>query len=543
MEQWNAGITHTIPELSPEDCLPFDPDKNLKVYEQNGYTINKYNYGKLELIIDAKTGYFNLTHIGIKIGKPVNNFKHSQWFLELYTSILFTINDVKNPIYEVKDVQKDLCGMYGHSIIGYAMYFRTARYYVYVIQRMFESIRERELIENSIPKPVILSQSDDVFTDPTSGKQFKRYRYFDHIVIQDIETGLINAGKFVMDIARAQGISKELKDFKATSDYQICLEIQARKGLTNDGFIIYNKGYGNDVKGTYTTFDQFQLVALWADKTLKLKMIEISSTINNKANEAHTSAYDEMKRLNNQLQEEIEQLKSENKSLNLPINKSKPTTIYAKQINQNHFQLKHSKVSISDKVKPLKKTEVLNGQDVRDLTIKKLAKEGLVETKDRKKLIPIEQLDHCFDEIEIVKENKLESISIEERNKWIDNEIGKLKLRPQNNKIIGKIFELEYIKSMPDLIPWRLIPQSVLNNYNEQHRDTGVDAVKIKDGKITELYQIKHHSGGYVTLSEVNQFINKKITTNKTLILKDCRLSNNVRKILNSNEIEIVNLG
>ena len=40
------------------------------------------------------------------------------------------------------------------------------------------------------------------FTDPTSGRQFRYYKYFDHTVIQDVETGRINAGKFVKDIAK-----------------------------------------------------------------------------------------------------------------------------------------------------------------------------------------------------------------------------------------------------------------------------------------------------------------------------------------------------
>lgn len=42
------------------------------------------------------------------------------------------------------------------------------------------------------------AQTDpSIIVDKKSGKQFCIFRYFGHKVIQDVETGWINAGKFV----------------------------------------------------------------------------------------------------------------------------------------------------------------------------------------------------------------------------------------------------------------------------------------------------------------------------------------------------------
>ena len=66
---------------------------------------------------------------------------------------------------------------------------------------------------------------EKTFTDRTSGHVFRRYKYFDFEVIQDIETGFINAGKFVRDIARLAGKRREINDFRKTNDFSIAIEI------------------------------------------------------------------------------------------------------------------------------------------------------------------------------------------------------------------------------------------------------------------------------------------------------------------------------
>ena len=344
-----------------------------------------------------------------------------------------------------------------------------------------------------------------------------------------------------------------MEHFKTTDDYKICLEIQTKNRSngnplehSEDGFITYHEGYGNDVRGTYVPFRCFQLVALWADKRHKLEVLELLESINNKANETHISAYDEMKRLNNQLQEEINELKKQREEdlvkltdLTTPINKLNKSTIYASPVGKTHFQLRFSTVTPSKSVKMIKSVQLTNAKDVKEQTMEKLTQEGLVEKVNHKNVISTEQVEHCFDTINNVKENKSEIISIEERNVWINNEISKLKQRPQNSKVIGKIFELEQILLTPDLIPWARVPQSILNKYNEIGKDTGIDAVKIENDEIVSGFQYKLHNGTYITKKEVNQFINKLISIPKKLILKNCKVSKNIRKQLSDQNVEI----
>lgn len=56
------------------------------------------------------------------------------------------------------------------------------------------------------------------------GRQFRRFKYFDIEVIQDVETGWINAGKFIKEIGGLTKKDIKIKDFKRTEDFQFCLE-------------------------------------------------------------------------------------------------------------------------------------------------------------------------------------------------------------------------------------------------------------------------------------------------------------------------------
>lgn len=68
----------------------------------------------------------------------------------------------------------------------------------------------------------------DVFIDKKSGKQFRTFKYFDHEVVQDVETGWINAGSFVLNLHRS-GITKQyFANFKSTEDYKVALEFGER---------------------------------------------------------------------------------------------------------------------------------------------------------------------------------------------------------------------------------------------------------------------------------------------------------------------------
>ena len=126
-----------------------------------------------------------------------------------------------------------------------------------------------------------------IFIDQKSGKEFRKIKYFDHTVIQDMETGWINAGKFVQDVGRTNGKTIWLSHFKATEDYNLSVEYMHKLCPTEirgtlDDEISYKLGYGygNDVKGSYTIFRIFQLIALWVDKKHKFEILELLETIN-----------------------------------------------------------------------------------------------------------------------------------------------------------------------------------------------------------------------------------------------------------------------
>ena len=70
--------------------------------------------------------------------------------------------------------------------------------------------------ENPRSKQKLISpmDNDDVFLDKKSGRQFRLFKYFDHEVIQDVETSWINAGKFVQDVSKSPSLSKRKENSK-----------------------------------------------------------------------------------------------------------------------------------------------------------------------------------------------------------------------------------------------------------------------------------------------------------------------------------------
>lgn len=133
-------------------------------------------------------------------------------------------------------------------------------------------------------------EQTNIFTDKKSGKQFRPFKYFDHEVIQDVETGWMNAGKFVQDVSKLREKLMWLKDFKRTGDFLLSIEFMKTLGPgdfsgTLDDEISYklSSGYGNNVKGSYVPFEVFQLIALWADKKHKMEVLKLLRTINETA--------------------------------------------------------------------------------------------------------------------------------------------------------------------------------------------------------------------------------------------------------------------
>ena len=246
------------------------------------------------------------------------------------------------------------------------------------------------------------------------------------------------------------------------------------------------------------------------------------------------------------LQTEIDDLKKQHEQdletiqdLTTPINKLNKSTIYASPVGKDYFQLRFSTVTPSQSVKMIKSVQLTNAKDVKEQTMEKLMKEQLVEKKGHKQVIGISHLEHTFEIIDSVKLNKDDVITLAQRNVYIDAEIDKLKQRPQTKQRDGKIFELEQIKLTKDLIPWALVPLSIRNRYNEIKKDTGIDAVRIEDGKITHIFQYKKHNGEQLTKNELANFINKFKTIPKTLVVKDCKIGNKLLKSLTDIGIEV----
>ena len=423
---------------------------------------------------------------------------------------------------------------------------------------------------------------DGIFADKKSGKQFRIFKYFDHEVIQDVETGWINAGKFVQDIGRIKGKKLCLNHFKQTEDFKLCIEFLANMGPTEirgtlDDEISYklSSGYGNDVKGSYVPFEVFQLIALWADKKHKMEVLKLLRTINETANLINRSAYDVLNNINDQLKEENAKLKQEIynledtvleqtldreflsfdnsklqaqvQDLNTPINQSiQPSSIYASPVGDSHFQLRYSKETISDssKIKNLKHIELINAKDVLDLTRKTLKKSNETSKLNGKVVLPTSKLDQTFDLISSVKQGNVKLPTQEEINNSIDEAINSMKLKRLTPQVKGKIFELEQLKQ-GNYMPWSLIPKSLLERTNEQSRDCGIDGLKLNENSIEEIVQIKYHNKpSYLNINEVKTFMNKcnqarYKNIKKKLILHGCKLGKQLRAKMNKLGINI----
>ena len=422
----------------------------------------------------------------------------------------------------------------------------------------------------------------DVFLDKKSGRQFRLFKYFDHEVIQDVETGWINAGKFVRDVSRLLDKVMDLYDFKRTEDFQVCVEYMNQLNIRDIPDVLndeisykLNKGIGKRFHGSYVPFRVFQIIALWADKKHKLAILDLLEQINTYANLINRSAYDVLNNINDQLKEENAKLKQEKgeledqliektldyefisydnsklqaqiHDLNTPINQSiQPSSIYASPVGDDHFQLRYSKETISDnsKIKNLKHIELINAKDVLDLTRKALKKSNETSKLNGKVVLPTSKLDQTFDLISSIKQGNDKLPTQEEINKSIDEAINNMKLKRSTPQVKGKIFELEQLKQ-GNYIPWNLLPKSLLERTNEQSRDCGIDGLKLNETSIEEIVQIKYHNKpSYLNINEIKMFMNKCNQTRyknikKKLILHGCKLGKQLRASINKLGINI----
>lgn len=387
---------------------------------------------------------------------------------------------------------------------------------------------------------------ENTFVDKTSGRLFRRYQYFGYTVIQDIETGFINAGKFVRDVSErelGEKRRKQFSHFKSTEDYEAALDYCASELMKNDTgtelsteeieaymLRIYHEGYGNDVRGTYVPFRVFQLVALWADKKHKLALLNSLSHINDIANAEKISAYDELRLINTQLKERLETLEKEKEELVTPINPLvSPPCIYARPINDEYFQLKFSATTLGPKTPSLKTIEMVNARDVLTKAKEYFEQQQVIEKIECKKGIKNDRLEEIFAIIQDIKRGG-NSLFSRSKEQFIEDELMRISALKQTSQISGKRFELEFIRDHNDWTPWDLVPFSIRGPINEMRKDKGIDAVVLNNNQITEIIQIKHHTGTHIKHDELKTFISKCQEPryehiHKRLILHNCRIS------------------
>lgn len=388
-----------------------------------------------------------------------------------------------------------------------------------------------------------------------NGRSFRRTTWNEIVVIQDVETGYYQASKICKDNGKklkhwlenkrtdelleayASHLGKQIKNSEAAIPTSVQNVLIYQIKLTGNELVKYA-----EYQGWFVHPKLVHHIAEWASIDYAIKVEEIMNLIN-----------EQNKLLNQTLEDTISKLRSENvelkatiQDLTTPINKLHPSTIYASPVEDKYFQLRYSQVPISVKVKSLRSIEIVNAFDVKEQVMKQLIIEGLIETKNHKNRINTDHLDYVFDLISSTKINNKQELNINDRDKQIDMEMDLLKSKPQTSQIEGKLFELEMIKVNTDMIPWNQIPKAILNNYNEHSKDTGIDAVKIKDNKISEIIQIKKVKG-YLSKQVIINFINKcKLDKyngiNKTLYVHADKISKYMREFINNSGIDIVEI-
>lgn len=428
-------------------------------------------------------------------------------------------------------------------------------------------------------------EENNIFFDKKSGKRFRLFKYFDHEVIQDVETGWINAGTFVRNVNPC----KNINHFYATDDYENALKIGVKIITSNNDsenraveklkdvhqyiFKCYIKGYGKRIRGTFAPFKVFQLIALWADSEHKIEVLDLLEQINTYANLINRSAYEIINILNDQLKEEITKLKQENShledqlleqtlnkeflsydnhklqlqvhDLTTPKNKLIPTYLYAKKYG-DYFHLKYKQINPHLIKGNIKQLSMINTKDVKIDFMYYGKKLNLLENIGGKWLCRMSDIDLIFEILDKLKDNTFDLNEYQDTNVLIHEELTKLKALPKTPQRNGKIFELEYCLNR-DLTPWEFIPSSVLNRYHEIHLDTGIDFVQISNGNINGIGQVKVKAGSYLNRSDIETFISKcqnKIfqSMKKSIILKNTKIGKKLKAHLNELGVDVIML-
>ena len=429
------------------------------------------------------------------------------------------------------------------------------------------------------------------FIDPASGRSFRKFKYFDFEVIQDVETGWVNAGQFISKLEEGKEHPRDISHFKASGTfYQNALEIGRELILSgnedprkfgssnaiekpdfdienNDSiftiekalFVKCKKGYGFELHGTYVPFRIFQIIAIWIDKKHLAAVLVLLEKLNDKANLLNKSAYDVLNDEVDHLNKEIEELKSQCEELkerheddlkviedfNKPFNQQVTVpVIYALKENDEYFQLRIDRTGYG--TNGIRKISMINAQDVKTYALKELERRHIIEHLNGKRLIKHSQMDEVFKLLQEIKDCDMIVLpSQEEKRKFINEKLENLKSKPFTSQNEGLIYEYEIIQKHQEMIPWKMLPLNLLNQLGEEVRDNGIDAVEFSsEKKIKTIYQIKHHRETYLRIDEVQSFITKSLEkkykdVKKILIVHGCKLGKKLSDKITASGIEI----
>ena len=299
-------------------------------------------------------------------------------------------------------------------------------------------------------------------------------------------------------------------------------------------------------------------------------------------NESKNHRLDEIQATSISRAAKIDELESEIHDLTTPIDRRlAPPTAYAKPIGNDYFQLKVSASILGPNTATLRRESFIGADDCVKQAKKELKKRGLYMTVDNNSVIERSHLDETFNIIHQIKSRLNNETTA--RNEWLDSEIAKLRAKPSTAQREGKIFELEYIRQHEELTPWALVPIDLKNRLNEMVKDTGIDAVVIESSEsrllktgtraggdavvieprerhtstninsdliVTKIVQVKYKRvstkprGNDVRSSELTSFVSKaqqpryQLAT-KLLVTKNCNIGPRMRKILESNGINV----
>ena len=363
-------------------------------------------------------------------------------------------------------------------------------------------------------------------------------------------------------ISRANG--KEIEAFKHIDDYEVAIEItrdislqenlEASTDANSDVFIIYNEGFGDNVKGSYAIFEVFQLVALWVDKKHKSEVLKLLKAINEVANAIDRSAYEVMNKTIEDLQTRLDITTKENTKLkaqmiddNSPFSMKYKSWIYALEINEEYFQLRFMRNKPSKDVKYLDLREYTNANDVLTEFRYYGKRLGYYYKYREKNVCKRDDIATVFQMLDEIKANTFDLYKYKSLPTLITDEIEHLKAKDTTAQITGKIFELEYCRDN-NYIPWKLQQPMLLHKYNEERRDKGIDFVDIIGDKVTAVGQIKVRGCGKINETEIRKFITKASSEKykdckRILVTKDClKLSNKLLKLLVKENVKLVML-